>query len=162
MEVKKCWKCKKEFRKEELVDYCAPGYKTFHSYCKKCLKEQQDFDALKLKIVSIFGNDQKLWPRIMRERKRLITQYGYTDSTIMDCLDYLYNVLKMKVLSKSLCLVTPTNIERMKKYKREQAMAAGYIIAAANTPIIERKVAITENIDEPRNDEEDLEEWFED
>lgn len=98
----------------------------------------------------------------MRERKRLITQYGYTDSTIMDCLDYLYNVLKMKVLSKSLCLVTPTNIERMKKYKREQAMAAGYIIAAANTPIIERKVAITENIDEPRNDEEDLEEWFED
>ena len=57
MDTKKCWKCKDNFRKDELVDYCAPGYKTYHSYCKKCLKEQQDFDALKLKIVSIFGND---------------------------------------------------------------------------------------------------------
>lgn len=161
METKKCWKCKDEFRKDELVDYCAPGYKTFHSYCKKCLKEQQDFDALKLKIVSIFGNDQKLWPRIMRDRKRIITQYGYTDSTIMDCLDYLYNVLKMKVLSKSLCLVTPTNVEKMKKYKRQQSVAAGQVIAAASTQIVEHQISVKENKEEPKEDF-NLDEWLED
>ena len=161
METKKCWKCKDEFRKDELVDYCAPGYKTFHSYCRKCLKEQQDFDALKLKIVSIFGNDQKLWPRIMRDRKRIITQYGYTDNTIMDCLDYLYNVLKMKVLSKSLCLVTPTNVEKMKKYKRQQSAAAGQVIAAASVQIVEHQISVKENKDEPKEDF-NLDEWLED
>ena len=161
METKKCWKCKDEFRKDELVDYCAPGYKTFHSYCRKCLKEQQDFDALKLKIVSIFGNDQKLWPRIMRDRKRIITKYGYTDNTIMDCLDYLYNVLKMKVLSKSLCLVTPANVEKMKKYKRQQSAAAGQVIAAASAQIIEHQISVKENKEEPKEDF-NLDEWLED
>ena len=158
MDSKRCWKCHDNFRKDELIDYCAPGYKTFHSYCKKCLKEQQDFDALKFKIVSIFGNDQKLWPRIMKDRKRLIIQYGYTDNTISDCLDYLYNVLKLKVLSKSLCLVTPTNVEKMKQYKRQQSAAAGQLAAAAAIEIIEKPVSIRENIDEEQ--EENLDEWF--
>ena len=159
MDSKRCWKCHDNFRKDELIDYCAPGYKTYHSYCKKCLKEQQDFDALKLKIVSIFGNDQKLWPRIMKDRKRLITQYGYTDNTISDCLDYLYNVLKLKVLSKSLCLVTPTNVEKMKQYKRQQSAAAGQLAAAAAIEIVEKPVSIRENIDDEQ--EENLDEWFE-
>lgn len=159
MDSKRCWKCHDNFRKDELIDYCAPGYKTYHSYCKKCLKEQQDFDALKLKIVSIFGNDQKLWPRIMKDRKRIIMQYGYTDNTISDCLDYLYNVLKLKVLSKSLCLVTPTNVEKMKQYKRQQSTAAGQLAAAAAIEIVEKPVSIRENIDEEQ--EENLDEWFE-
>lgn len=159
MDSKRCWKCHDNFRKDELIDYCAPGYKTYHSYCKKCLKEQQDFDALKLKIVSIFGNDQKLWPRIMKDRKRIIMKYGYTDNTISDCLDYLYNVLKLKVLSKSLCLVTPTNVEKMKQYKRQQSAAAGQLAAAAAIEIIEKPVSIRENIDEEQ--EENLDEWFE-
>lgn len=159
MDSKRCWKCHDNFRKDELIDYCAPGYKTYHSYCKKCLKEQQDFDALKLKIVSIFGNDQKLWPRIMKDRKRIIMQYGYTDNTISDCLDYLYNVLKLKVLSKSLCLVTPTNVEKMKQYKRQQSTAAGQLAAAAAIEIVEKPVSIQENIDEEQ--EENLDEWFE-
>ena len=159
MDSKRCWKCHDNFRKDELIDYCAPGYKTYHSYCKKCLKEQQDFDALKLKIVSIFGNDQKLWPRIMRDRKRIIIKYGYTDNTISDCLDYLYNVLKLKVLSKSLCLVTPTNVEKMKQYKRQQSAAAGQLAAAAAIEIVEKPVSIRENIDEEQ--EENLDEWFE-
>lgn len=159
MDSKRCWKCHDNFRKDELIDYCAPGYKTYHSYCKKCLKEQQDFDALKLKIVSIFGNDQKLWPRIMKDRKRIIMQYGYTDNTISDCLDYLYNVLKLKVLSKSLCLVTPANVEKMKQYKRQQSAAAGQLAAAAAIEIVEKPVSIRENIDEEQ--EENLDEWFE-
>lgn len=159
MDSKRCWKCHDNFRKDELIDYCAPGYKTYHSYCRKCLKEQQDFDALKLKIVSIFGNDQKLWPRIMKDRKRIIMQYGYTDNTISDCLDYLYNVLKLKVLSKSLCLVTPTNVEKMKQYKRQQSTAAGQLAAAAAIEIVEKPVSIRENIDEEQ--EENLDEWFE-
>ena len=159
MDSKRCWKCHDIFCKDELIDYCAPGYKTYHSYCKKCLREQQDFDALKLKIVSIFGNDQKLWPRIMKDRKRIIIKYGYTDNTISDCLDYLYNVLKLKVLSKSLCLVTPTNVEKMKQYKRQQSAAAGQLAAAAAIEIVEKPVSIRENIDEEQ--EENLDEWFE-
>ena len=95
----------------------------------------------------------------MKDRKRIIMQYGYTDNTISDCLDYLYNVLKLKVLSKSLCLVTPTNVEKMKQYKRQQSAAAGQLAAAAAIEIVEKPVSIRENIDEEQ--EENLDEWFE-
>lgn len=160
VKMKKCWKCKEEFREDELVDYVSPGYKNFHSYCHNCLKEQQSFDKLKMKIVSIFGSDDKLWPRVIKDRNRIREKYGYTDETIADCLDYLYNIQHLKVLSKSLCLVTPTNVERMKQYKRQQELKVGYLIAAANTEIVERNIIIKENKDEPQ--EENLDEWFED
>ena len=161
MKVKKCWKCKEEFREDELIQYVSPGMKTLHNYCKKCFQEQQDFDALKMKIVSIFGSDEKLWPRVMVERKRLKAKYGYTDQTIIDCLDYVYNVKKEKILSRSLYRVTPTMIEEMKKYKRSIAMAAGQVVAAAKIEIVDRPVTIQENTTEKTRNDWDIDEWLE-
>ena len=37
----KCYGCKKEFRKEELVAYASPESVTMHNYCPACLKEKQ-------------------------------------------------------------------------------------------------------------------------
>lgn len=156
---KKCWKCKEELNDKEAIQYVSPGMKNFHSYCNECFQKQKDFDDFKLKVVSIFGGDEKLWPRIMRDRRNLIDNFGFTDKTIIDCLDYLYNVKKMKILSRSLALVTPSNIEEMKKYKRAQATSAGHVTAAAATEIVEHKIYIREDKKEPQ--EENLDAWFE-
>ena len=64
---------------------------------------------------------------------------------IADCLDYLYNVKKVKKLSSSLALVNPRNVEEMKKYKRSQTASAGAITAAASVEIKEYSAPIQEN-----------------
>ena len=72
-------------------------------------------------------------PRIWTERKRLIDTYGYSDQTIIDCLNYLYKVKKMKKLAESLCLVTPTTIHEMFEYKKQQSFEANYLAIAMQT-----------------------------
>lgn len=72
-------------------------------------------------------------PRIWTERKRLIDTYGYTDQTIVDCLDYLYNVKKMKKLAESLCLVTPTTVHEMLMYKKQKIAEAQQLSLALKT-----------------------------
>ena len=63
----------------------------------------------------------------------------------------------MKTLSESLVLVTPTNVEEMKRYKRQQAAEAGQLAAAAAIKIVEHKVVLRQEEKEP---EENLDEWF--
>ena len=71
--------------------------------------------------------------------------YGYTDDVIIDCLDYIYNVKCYKKLSESLSLITPKMVYAMKAYKGGQAVQAGALIAAMNTPIEKVEVIIEEN-----------------
>ena len=63
----------------------------------------------------------------------------------------------MKTLSESLVLVTPANVEAMRRYKQQQAAEAGQLVAAAATKIVEHKVALRQEEKEP---EENLDEWF--
>ena len=84
--------------------------------------------------------------RIWTERKRLINTYGYTDDAIVDCLDYIYNVVKKNKLAESLALVNPRSMANMKSWKAAKQAQAGSIAAAmANTNTTEYVVPIKEN-----------------
>ncbi len=129
--TKKCFGCKQEFRKEELVDYASPAAKQTHSYCVNCLREKQDRDNFSIKVCQIFGLKVP-GPRIWTERMRLKNTYGYTDSILIDALDYIYNVEHRKKLSESLCLITPSLVSKMLKYKQKQATIGNSIAQAYN------------------------------
>jgi hypothetical protein len=89
----KCHVCKEVFRNEDMVSYTGPKAKTSYWYCKKCYNEKIEQEKFANKVCTIFGIKTP-GPRIWTERKRLIDTYGYSDETIVDCLDYIYNVLK--------------------------------------------------------------------
>lgn len=110
MRTKKCHGCGENFLRDQLIDYASPNAKTLYSYCQKCYKEKIAKDKFSEKVCSIFGL-KKPGPRIWQDRKRIQEKYGYTDDVIVDCLDYIYNIKKLKKLSESLCLVTPLNVE---------------------------------------------------
>ena len=156
--MKKCFKCKDDFQDKELVSYTSPGAKIAHNYCPKCLQEKQDMDFFKLKAYTIFG-ENAIWPLIMKRRKKIQDTYGYTDRVIADCLDYLYNVEKIKTLTASLGLVTPRNVDKMKRYKRAQTAQAGQLTAAAAIEIKEYSAPIQENKSKPK-EEWNFEDWL--
>lgn len=143
--TRQCSGCKEQFRKTELVEYSSITGKTSNWYCPKCLAEKQSRERFANKVCQIFGIKAP-GPVIWTQRKRLQNTYGYTDDSIVDCLDYIYNVKKMKKLSESLGLVNPRNMEDMRKWK-EQKKAEGSSLAAAvaNTEMKEYIVPIREN-----------------
>lgn len=142
--TKQCYSCKQQFRKSELVDYCSINSNTLHSYCPKCLAEKQERDLFSQKVCQIFGIKSPT-PQIWTERKRLREKYGYTDSIIIDCLDYIYNVEKIKKKSETLYFVTPSMIEKMRQWKQAEQQRNNGIIAAYQTKYNEYIVPIKEN-----------------
>ena len=158
--VKQCYECKVQFRREELIDYAAPGTKTMHSYCAKCLAEKHAREAFANKVCTIFGLKAP-GPRIWKERERLQNNYGYTDQIIIDCLDYIYYVEKKKKLAESLCLVQPYMVEKMMRYKTTKEHEAANIARAAQTEVKEYIVPIKENTS-IKKESWDPDEWLED
>lgn len=143
-EVRTCFGCKEKFREEEMISYAGPRATAAHWYCKKCLKEKQDRDYFSEKICEIFGIKSP-GPRIWTERKRLQNTYGYTDETIINCLEYIYNVKHLKKYVESLALVTPLNVHNMTKWKNSQESRYSGLIAAMSQPIEQKQVTIQEN-----------------
>lgn len=143
--TRKCAGCKQEFRKDELIQYATLSGKTTYWYCKDCYEEKLAREKFSNKVCEIFGIKSP-GPRIWTERKRLRDKYGYTDNTIIECLDYIYKVVKKDKLSESLALINPRSIENMKAWKADQQARAGSIAAAmANTDTKEYIVPIREN-----------------
>lgn len=143
--TRKCAGCKQEFRKDELIQYATLSGKTTYWYCKDCYEEKLAREKFSNKVCEIFGIKSP-GPRIWTERKRLRDKYGYTDNTIIECLDYIYKVVKKDKLSESLALINPRSIENMKAWKADQQARAGGIAAAmANTDTKEYIVPIREN-----------------
>lgn len=93
-------------------------------------------------------------PRIWKERQRIIDTYGYTDDTIIECLDYIYNVEKKKKYVESLCLVTPSMMEKMMRYKKQQDRQA-WTVANAFAAADKIKVHIVPG----KQKEEQLKDW---
>ena len=124
-----CFKCKESFLMDDMVHYASPRAQQLQWYCQQCYKEKIERDNFSDKVCYIFGIKMP-GPRIWTERKRLIDTYGYTDQIIIDCLDYLYNVKKMKKLAESLCLITPTTVNEMLTYKKKQSFEANKLSAA--------------------------------
>lgn len=127
-----CFKCKESFLKDDMIEYASARAKQLHWYCKKCYNEKLEREAFSDAVCYIFGIKTP-GPRIWTERKRLIDTYGYSDQTIIDCLDYLYNVKKLKKLAESLCLVTPITIQEMFKYKKQKSFEANSLAMATQT-----------------------------
>jgi len=142
--TKKCYGCKQEFRREELVDYAGPAAKTMQSYCPKCLAEKQAREKFSDKVCMIFGIKAP-GPRIWTERKRLIETYGYTDDVIVDCLEYIYTVEKKKKFAESLTLIKPPMVEKMKRWKASEDYKARELVRATKMQVREFVVPIKEN-----------------
>ena len=141
--TRKCAICKEDCRKEEMIQYTSYSGKTSHWLCRDCYTQKINREAFSNKVCQIF-QIKTPGPRIWADRKKIQEKYGYTDQIIIDCLDYLYKVQNTKILSESLCLVTPTNVEKMLQYKKTQLAKAQLLAAAANQEIKEHIVPIKE------------------
>jgi len=143
--TRKCAGCKQDFRKDEMIQYATLSGKTTYWYCKDCYTERLAREKFSNKVCEIFGIKSP-GPRIWTERKRLQNTYGYTDDSIVDCLDYIYNVSKTNKLAESLALVGPRTMSNMKAWKADRQARAGSIAAAiATTETKEYVVPIKEN-----------------
>lgn len=139
--TKQCYGCKQQFRKSELIDYVSPVAKIPHPYCPKCLAEKQERERFSDKVCSIFGIKSP-GPRIWTERKRVKEQYGYTDDTIIDCLEYIYNVEHHKGYAESIYLVAPPMVEKMRAYKKQ----VENVVVSPQNKITEYVVPVRESV----------------
>ena len=143
--TRKCYGCKQDIRKEEMVQYSSPSGKTSYWFCKDCYNDKISRENFSNKVCEIFGITTP-GPLIWTQRKRLQNTYGYTDDAIVDCLEYIYNVEHMNKLKESLGLVNPMNMEKMRKWRaKKNAQANSLVAAIANTEIREQVVKIREN-----------------
>ena len=157
---KQCFTCHNVFLRDQLIDYASPGTVTLHSYCPECYQQKLDKDKFSQAVCRIFGIKSP-GARIWNDRKRLQEQYGYTDNTIVQCLDYIYNVLNKKKQSESLCLVTPLTIEQMKKYYKNQEYQSSLLVNSTTQEKTERHIEIKENIQSHKN-KWNPDDWIED
>lgn len=158
--TKQCYGCKESFRKTELVEYTGINAQTGHYYCPKCLKEKIDRERFAMKVCEIFGITAP-GPIIWTQRKKIINEYGYSDQAIIDCLDYVYNVKKIKKLSETLYFVKPQMMAEARKWKKQQEnKGLGLVAAIANNTTTEDKVSIKENLSNKK--QINLDEYFDD
>lgn len=115
--TRKCAGCKNDIKKTELKEYKSPSGKTTLYYCEKCYAEKMERLRFSDKVCQIF-RIKSPGPQIWTERGRLISKYGFDDNTIINCLDFLYNIRHVKQLTESLYLVTPTAVEQMRQWER--------------------------------------------
>lgn len=127
----KCFECKESFLKTSMIQIFSATGKTSNWYCPKCAEEKMARNAFSDRVCQIFGIKSP-GPRIWTERKRLRDTYGYTDDTIIKCLNYIYEVKKMKKLTESLALITPSMVEEMIAYNEREERRNQNIIAAMN------------------------------
>ena len=142
--ILKCYGCKEDFRREELISYCSPNSKTSHNYCPKCYEEKISRENFSQTVCKIFGLKSP-GPRIWKERQRIKETYGYTDETISDCLKYIYEIKGMKKLSESLYLVNPINVDQMMKLKRNQEIRKNLFDNAAQQNYNIKYINVREN-----------------
>lgn len=148
--TRKCYGCKQNIRKDEMIQYSTPSGKTSYWFCPSCYEEKLSKERFQNKVCQIFGIVSP-GPLIWTQRKRLRDTYGYTDDAIVDCLDYIYHVAHMKKLKESLGLVNPRSMEEMRKWRAgKNAQASSIVAAIANTEVIRETVPISIKKNEKR------------
>ena len=125
----KCFGCKEVFPVEELTNYCTARAVHGHYYCKHCLPLVQGREKFSNQVCRIFGLKAP-GPRIWTERRRLIDKYGYTDDTLIDTLDYLYNDQKLVHITESIYRINPETVEAAIEYKKQKRAENDKIAAA--------------------------------
>ena len=134
-----CAGCKQQIHKSEMLQYASATGKTLQWYCKDCYEEKIAREKFSKKVCQIFQLKSP-GPIIWTQRKRLRDKYGYTDDTIIDCLDYLYEVKHMDKLSETLVLVNPRNVSAMRSWKATQKALGGRLIAASGLTEVQEKI----------------------
>jgi hypothetical protein len=117
--TRKCAGCKQDIRKEEMIQYFSITGKTSQWLCRDCYEEKIAREKFSDRICQIFGLKAP-GPVIWTQRKKIKSEYGYTDDVILDTLDYVYNVKKIKKISETLFFVQPQLVEQMKKWKKNK------------------------------------------
>ena len=144
MRTRKCDKCRADCIRSEMIEYTPVGCKNAQVLCRNCYEERIAYEKFSDGICKIFGL-KKPGPIINKQRRTLLDK-GYTDEVILDCLDYVYNVKKLKKLSETLVLVTPENINAMMNYKKFTDYKTEKIAKAmVTTQVVEHVVPIKEN-----------------
>lgn len=135
--TRKCYGCKQDIRKDEMIQYASVSGKTMYWFCRSCYEEKLARERFQAKVCQIFGLKSP-GPLIWTQRKRLQEKYGYTDDAIVDCLEYIYHVKHMEKLKESLGLVGPRSMAEMKVWRNEKkSIASGIAAAIANTEMHE-------------------------
>ena len=143
--TRKCYGCKQDIYKDEMIQYTTLSGKTSYWFCKSCYEEKIAREKFQMKVCEIFGIKSP-GPLIWTQRKKLQDTYGYTDEAIIDCLEYIYNVEHMDKLKESLGLVGPRSMANMKAWRADKKARASSIAAAiANTETKEYIVPVREN-----------------
>ena len=143
--TRKCFGCKQDIHKDEMIQYTSPSGKTSYWFCRACYEEKMARERFQTKVCQIFGLKSP-GPVIWTQRKKLQETYGYTDDAIVDCLEYIYNVEHMNKLKESLGLVNPRSMNNMKAWRADKKARASSIAAAiANTEMKEYVVPVREN-----------------
>lgn len=90
-------------------------------YCPNCFQAKADREWFNEQIQLIFAGMPISWPRIQAERKRLMTNYGYTEKTIINTLKYALTEKKIPLRSESasLYLVTPLMVDEYTNKRRQ-------------------------------------------
>ena len=141
---KKCDKCGEVFLRAEMIEYTPVGCKNMKVFCKPCYEERIAYDKFSDGVCKIFGL-KRPGPILNTQRKALLNK-GYTDEIILDCLDYVYNVKKLKKSSETLVLVTPENINAMLKYKKVNENRTNQLVnAMVSTQTVTHIVPVREN-----------------
>ena len=137
--TRKCYGCRQDIRKDEMIQYATLSGKTSYWYCRSCYEEKLARERFQNKVCQIFGIKSP-GPLIWTQRKRLKETYGYTDDAIVDCLEYIYNVEHMNKLKESLGLVNPRSMANMKKWRAEKQGQAGSLVAAMTNTEVTKEV----------------------
>ena len=148
-ETRVCVSCHKTFLKDDMAKYASTRSATMQWYCRKCLEEKKSREEFSDQVCRIFGIKAP-GPRLWRDRANLIEKYGYTDSLIVQCLDYISNVKKFKKYAESLCLIKPKLVDEMLAYKKAQLVNNNRIISAMNQETNEYIVPIEKHKEEKK------------
>lgn len=114
-ELLTCAECSKQ--KREIKKYPRKEIINFNgrNLCPNCYKQAKENEEFKIFICELFGVKSP-GPKIYSQRKRLKEQYGFSDTTIMRTLEYVFRVKKMNKAFESLGLVTPAMVEEAHQY----------------------------------------------
>ena len=118
-ELLTCAECSKQ--KREIKKYPRKEIINFNgrNLCPNCYKQAKENEEFKIFICELFGVKSP-GPKIYSQRKRLKEQYGFSDTTIMRTLEYVFRVKKMNKAFESLGLVTPAMVEEAHQYHLKQ------------------------------------------
>lgn len=108
-----CCYCKQKYPREEIIYYGSQENPL--KYCPACYKEKRAREKFYDFVCELFGI-RAPGPKIYAQRKKLKENFGYSDETIMQTLEYLYKVENYKKGFESLGLVNPQNVDKALSY----------------------------------------------